>query len=72
VAVRGLPPKNYLIKLDSTLNINRILTADEGTESSLADEEATGDFASIATSNALRKHVRHVTLDTRLEDYGYV
>lgn len=38
----------------------------------LADKEAAGDFASIARSIALRKHVRHVTLDTRLEDYDHV
>jgi len=38
----------------------------------LANKEATENFVSISKSSVLRKHVRHVTLDTRLEDNDYV
>ncbi|MCJ1243976.1 hypothetical protein MMC30_001173 [Trapelia coarctata] len=37
----------------------------------LADEDAVETFVNISASDVLRKCVRHVTLDTTLEDYDY-
>ena len=37
----------------------------------LADAEVAKAFVNISASDALRRHVRHVTLDTNLEDYDY-